>query len=136
MDQAFDRPPTETCAKTTLGGRTRTGVLLMGAALACILSVDLPIPAGRAGDGQGPAQGYVPTSDRWIELGPSADPQASRPPDPLALPPVEGLRLRSASQQLLALPIVLFGGEMHVHPADPRCGPLGADNAATRRTVA
>jgi hypothetical protein len=83
VNQAFDRPGTETCAKRTLGGRTRTGVLLMGAALACVLSVDLPIPAGRAGDGQGTAQGYVPASGRWIELGPSADPAASRQPDPL-----------------------------------------------------
>ena len=42
MDQAFDRPGTGTCAKRTLGGLTRTGVLLMGAVLACMLSVDLP----------------------------------------------------------------------------------------------
>jgi hypothetical protein len=84
VDQAFDRPATGTCAKRTLGGRTRTGVLLMGAALACILSVDLPIPAGRAANGQGPTQAYVPASDRWIELGPLAEPQASRQPEPLA----------------------------------------------------
>jgi hypothetical protein len=58
-------------------------VLLMGAVLACMLSVDLPIPAGRAADSQGPAQAYVPASDSWIELGPSAHPEASGQPDPL-----------------------------------------------------
>jgi hypothetical protein len=83
VDQAFDSPETGTCAKRTLGGLARTGVLLMGAVLVCILSVDLPIPAGRAADGQGPAQAYVPASGRWIELGPSADREASRQPDPL-----------------------------------------------------
>lgn len=83
MDQPFDRPGTETCAKRTLGGLTRTGVLLLSAVLACILSVDLPIPARRAADGQGPAQGYVPASDRWIELGPSADRESSRQADSL-----------------------------------------------------
>jgi hypothetical protein len=99
VDQAFDRPGTETCAKRTLGGLTRTGVLLMAAVLACILSVDLPIPAGRAADGQGPAQAYVPASDRWIELGPSADPEASLQPDPLT---VEILQRAAAAEPAVA----------------------------------
>jgi hypothetical protein len=83
VDKAYDLPGTGTCAKWTLAGRTRTGLLLMGAVLACVLSVDLPIPAGRAADGQGTAQPYVPASGDWIELGPSAGPEASSRRDPL-----------------------------------------------------
>jgi hypothetical protein len=109
VDHPFDRPGTETCAKRTLGGLTRTGVLLMGAVLACILSVDLPIPAGRAADGQGPGQGYVPASDRWIELGPSANREASRQPDSLTAEILE----RAA------------GGEPAVAPAHERQKPPG-----------
>lgn len=80
MDQVVDRPETETCAKwtlaqrtlaqRTLGGVLRTGALLAGAAFASVLMVDLPVPApGGAADGQGAIQPYVPTSDKWIELG-------------------------------------------------------------------
>jgi hypothetical protein len=80
VDQALDRPATEPCAKRTLAGFARTGVLLMGAALAGILSVELPVPGGRAGHGQDAVQPYVPASGQWIELGPSA-----LPPDLLRL---------------------------------------------------
>jgi hypothetical protein len=85
MDQAFNRSANKRCAKRTLSGFTRTGALLMGAALAGILSVDLPIPAGQAGHGQGAAQPYVPASSQWIELGPSARPVSPLPPDLLRL---------------------------------------------------
>ncbi|MBO0765708.1 MAG: hypothetical protein J2P50_14125, partial [Hyphomicrobiaceae bacterium] len=84
VDQAFDRPGTEPCAKWTLGGLTRTGLLLMGAALACISSVDLPNPTGWAAGGQGAAQPYVPASGDWLELGLSGAPDASPRRDPLA----------------------------------------------------
>jgi hypothetical protein len=56
-------------AASGLSGLARTGVLLMGMAVASVLLVDLPIPAGRAADGQGASQPYVPASDRWIDLG-------------------------------------------------------------------
>jgi hypothetical protein len=52
-----------------LGGVARTGVLLMGMALASVLLVDLPIPAGRAADGPGAPQSHVPASERWIDPG-------------------------------------------------------------------
>lgn len=99
MDQAYDRPGTETCAKWTLGGFTRTGLLLMGAVLACILTIDLPIPTGRvAADGQGAAQPYVPASGNWIELGPSGDGAAAQP-NPLA---AEVLQRAAAAEPALA----------------------------------
>jgi hypothetical protein len=81
MDQVVDRPQsgqesgqeTETCAKWTLGrvlrsGALRTGALLAAAAFAALLTVDLPVPAGRAAVSPGAAS-YVPASDKWIELG-------------------------------------------------------------------
>jgi hypothetical protein len=63
----------EACAKWTLGrilrsGAVRTGALLAAAAFATLLTVDLPVPAGRAEDAA--AQPYVPASGKWIELGP------------------------------------------------------------------
>jgi len=64
LDRPIDRTGTEACAKKTLGPVVRTGVLLMGAVLASILAVDLPVPASDRS-----AQPYVPASDRWIELG-------------------------------------------------------------------
>jgi hypothetical protein len=67
MQQTFDRQGTPACAKGTLSGLTRTGGLLMGAILACLLLVDPPIPADRA-DAPSAAP-YVPASDTWIEPG-------------------------------------------------------------------
>jgi hypothetical protein len=47
----------------------RTAALLIGAVLASILAVDLPVPA---------AEPYVPASGQWIALGAdkASDPQA------------------------------------------------------------
>ena len=75
MDQAIDRTGTEACAKRTLVGVTRTGVLLTGAVLASILAVELPLPAGQAAEGAA----YVPASDRWIELGAETAPLTPPP---------------------------------------------------------
>jgi hypothetical protein len=64
MDQIRDQAGARTCAKGTLLGLTRTGGLLMGAVLASILLIDLPIPAG----GLAETPPYVPAADSWIEL--------------------------------------------------------------------
>jgi hypothetical protein len=49
----------------TLWGLARTGGLIGAAVLASILTVDLPIAAGRAGE----APPYVPAAETWIEPG-------------------------------------------------------------------
>jgi hypothetical protein len=77
VHHSFDSPETEACAKWTLGGLTLTGVLLMGAVLASVLMVKLPLPIGQAADGQGATQPFVPASSKWIELG--APPGSERP---------------------------------------------------------
>jgi hypothetical protein len=63
MNQIHDRPLAGTCAKGTLWGLTRTGGLVVGAVLASILLVDLPIPGGRGAE----APPYVPAAETWIE---------------------------------------------------------------------
>jgi hypothetical protein len=63
MEQIHDQPLAGTCAKETLWGLTRTGGLIVGAVLASMLLVDLPIPNGRAFD----ALPYVPAAETWIE---------------------------------------------------------------------
>ena len=73
MDQSHDQPLAGTCAKGTLWGAARelartgglvTG-LVVGAVLASILLIDLPMPAGHAGK----APPYVPAAEHWIEPG-------------------------------------------------------------------
>jgi hypothetical protein len=86
MNEVMDRPRADACAKGTLRGIARTGILLLGAALASILLVDPPIPA----DAPGAAQSVVPASERWIELG--ATPRAEK-----ALP--AGLQVAFAADQ-------------------------------------
>jgi hypothetical protein len=73
----MDRPEAEACAKGTLRGVARTGILLLGAVLASVLLVDPPIPVSSAADSQGAPQSVVPASERWIELG--ASPRAGTP---------------------------------------------------------
>jgi hypothetical protein len=101
MTQAVDRPcaerETETCAKATLRSIARTGFLLMGGALASVLLVDLPVPAGRAADGQGATQSHVPASDKWIALGQSSRAEAPRPNLPDLQPQFEHGFLHEAS---------------------------------------
>lgn len=66
MNRIHDQPLARTCAKGTLWRRlARTGGLVMGAALASLLLVDLPIPTGRTTS----APPYVPAAETWIEPG-------------------------------------------------------------------
>jgi hypothetical protein len=69
MSKAMDRAGADACAKGTLRGVVRTGILLLGAVLASVLLVDPPIPVSRAEDGQEARRSIVPASERWIELG-------------------------------------------------------------------
>ena len=103
MDNAIDQPGTGACAKGTLRGVARTGILLLGAALASVLLVDPPIPVGRAADGQSAPQPVVPASERWIELGGSPRVETALPArsqmalaaQPGATPARDGKRTRS-----------------------------------------
>ena len=81
MNKVTDQPGADACAKGTLRGVARTGILLLGAALASVLLVDPPIPVSRAADGQGAAQSVVPASERWIELGASLRAETGLPGD-------------------------------------------------------
>lgn len=71
MEQIHGQVIMRTCAKGTLLGLTRTGGLIMGAVLASILLVDLPIPSREP---EPPS--YVPASETWIEPGAEIDQQA------------------------------------------------------------
>ncbi len=90
MDQSHDQPLAGTCAKGTLWGAMRellctgglvTG-LVMGAVLASIMLVDLPMPTSHAAK----APPYVPAAEHWIE--PGAAPHAG---------PISGLQAGSAA---------------------------------------
>jgi hypothetical protein len=102
MDQVMDQPGADACAKGMLRGVARTGILLLGAALASVLLVDPPIPVSRAADGQGAPQSVVPASERWIELGASPRAETALPAglqmalaaDPGAAPVRGGKRTR------------------------------------------
>jgi hypothetical protein len=75
MQQTFDRQETRMCAKGTLSGITRSGGLLMGAVLASMLLVDLPVPVGRA-DAPSAAPPFIPAADSWIRPGAASRHQA------------------------------------------------------------
>jgi hypothetical protein len=69
MHQIHDQSLAGTRAKGPLWGLTWQlaciGTLVMGALLASMLLIDLPIPTGRATE----APPYVPAAERWIEPG-------------------------------------------------------------------
>jgi hypothetical protein len=64
LERPIDRTETAACAKRTRAAVVRTAALLIGAVLASILAVDLPVPAANRS-----AEPYVPASERWIALG-------------------------------------------------------------------
>ena len=72
MTHVHDRPVAGSCAKGTLWGLMPAGGLLLGAVLASMLLIDLPIPAGRTTE----APPYVSAAERWIEPG-AASPTGS-----------------------------------------------------------
>jgi hypothetical protein len=118
MDKVIDQPGTDACAKGTLRGVARTGILLLGAALASVLLVDPPIPVGRAADGQSAPQPVVPASERWIELGGSPRVETALParlPTTLAAQPGataarDGKRTRSQRKARAVQRASLAGG--------------------------
>jgi hypothetical protein len=73
MDGIHVEPQAGACAKGTLWGLPRAGALVMGAVLATILLVDLPVPIGRTAD----APPYVPAAETWIEPGAASRPEAA-----------------------------------------------------------